>query len=290
VLVDLHLHSTASDGTNAPGEVVRLAAERGMGLIALTDHDSVDGIAEAAAAAGVAGIAMIPGVELGCEGEREVHLLGYGIDPSATAWQGFFDELQCERRERALRVVALLRGMGYAIDDNAVTGVTAPSVTRTHIAQALVAAGAAGSVREAFQRLVGPGCPAYLPRPRLSVASAADRLHAQGAVSVLAHPGLLPMAESDLERRVRAWRDQGLMGIEAYYPRHTPAQTRRFDRLARSLGMLVTGGSDAHGEPIRPTRIGDGLENWRTRDRDAQALWQAVFHRVGEWRAGSAAE
>ena len=282
MLVDLHLHSTASDGAYAPGEVVRLAVERGMRLIALTDHDSVDGVAEAAAAAKETGVALIPGVELSCEGELEVHLLGYGMDASAPAWRRFFDALQRERRERALRVVALLREMGYAIDERAVTDVSAHSVSRAHIAQALMAARVVGSVKEAFSRLLSPGRPAYLPRPPLALAEAASLMRAERVAPVLAHPGLLRMTESAVEQRVRAWREQGLMGIEVYHPYHTPAQIRRLDRLARSLGLLVTGGSDAHGEPVRPARIGDGLENWRTRDRDALALWQAVPHTVGD--------
>ncbi len=283
MFVDLHLHSNASDGVHAPGEVVRIAKERSMSLIALTDHDSVDGIGEASRAALAEGLALIPGVELSCEGEREIHLLGYGLDAEAPRWQAFFSELQQERRERALRMLALLAEQGRVLDAEQVLAMAKHSVSRAHIAQALVASGAASSVKEAFARYLAPGRPAYLPRQALPLPEALRVLRAGGAVPVLAHPGLLPMTPETLEANIRGWREQGLEGVEVYYPHHTPSLTQRLDKLARSLGMLVTGGSDMHGASVRPTRIGEGLEGWRSRKSDAEALWRRAGTTVGEW-------
>ncbi|MCL2545447.1 MAG: PHP domain-containing protein [Clostridia bacterium] len=279
---DLHLHSTASDGVHPPARVVREAASRGMSLIALTDHDSVDGVPEAASAAVREGVALIPGVELSCEGEREVHLLGYGLDIDCPAWRGFLRELQRARRDRAQRMIRLLREQGCPLDEGEVLGRAAHSMSRTHIARALVDGGMVSGVKEAFRRYLGSGCPAYVSRVRLPVDEAIGRLREAGGIPVLAHPGLLRMGREEVERSVRRWRGQGLMGVEAHYPEHTPAQAAAFDRLARELGMLVTGGSDAHGAKVRPTRIGEGLEGWAHRERDARALWRASAHKVGE--------
>jgi len=262
--------------------VVREAAERRIALIALTDHDSVDGVPEAAAAAVRESIALIPGVELSCESEREVHLLGYGLDIDCRAWRSFLQALQQARRERALRMIRLLGEQGCPLDAGEVLGRAAHSMSRTHIARALVDGGMASSVKEAFQRYLGSDRPAYVPGDRLPVSGAIERLREAGGIPVLAHPGLLRMQHDDVERSIREWRGQGLMGVEAHYPEHTPAQTAAFDRLARELGMLVTGGSDAHGAKVRPTRIGEGLEWWAHREQDARALWQASAHKVGE--------
>jgi predicted metal-dependent phosphoesterase TrpH len=281
MLVDLHLHSTASDGVDAPAEVARQAASRGIALMALTDHDSADGVAEASATATQAGVALIPGVELSCEGALEVHLLGYGLDPAEPYWTTFFEDLQTERRERARRMLTLLADQGVVLAVDALFGSVAHALSRSHIARALVDAGAARSVKEAFTRYLDPGRPAYLPRPVLPVAEAARRLRERGAVPVLAHPGLLRMSAEAVTAHIHGWREAGLEGVEAHHPRHTPTQAAAFERLARSLDMLVTGGSDTHGEAVRPTRIGEGMSAWGRRDADALALWRRCPHKVG---------
>ncbi len=277
--VDLHMHSTASDGLFSPRELVRMAAERDVRYIALTDHDTVDGLSEARDAARLYDISVIPGIELSCEGAQEVHLLGYGIDKDSPRWKEFLGLLQQERRQRAGKIVSLLQGLGCALDLEDVLRIAGPSVSRSHIAQALVVGGMVSSIKEAFQRYLGPGAPAYLPRTPLTVAEAIERLRAEGAIPVLAHPGLLRMRGVEIEQHIHMWHDQGLMGIEAHYPRHTRAQIARFEWLARSLDMLVTGGSDTHGEAIRPIHIGDGMDYWAHRSQDLLALWEAVPHR-----------
>ena len=280
--VDLHLHSTASDGASRPAQVVREAAKRRIALIALTDHDSVDGVAEAASSAVREGVAFIPGVEFSCESETEVHLLGYGLDIGHAGWRAFLREMQQARRERASRMIRLLNEQGCSLDEAAVLGSAAHAVSRTHIARALVDGRKASSVKEAFQRYLGPGCSAYALRVRLPMREAIERVGEAGGIPVLAHPGLLRMRNDVIGDCVRQWREQGLMGVEAHHPGHAPAQSAAFDRLARELGMLVTGGSDAHGALVRPTRIGEGLGGWVQSERDARALWQRAAHKAGE--------
>lgn len=281
MLIDLHLHSTASDGCHAPGEVIAMAAERGFSLIALTDHDSLDGLPEAMEAAAQSTVALLPGVELSTEGQREVHLLGYGLDPVSPSWEEFLMALQVQRRARAAEIVSILDKLGFPLDGQAIQQASAYSVTRAHIAQALVNTGAVTSVKEAFLRFLNPGRPAYVPRPMLPMQEAIEKLRAEGAVPVVAHPGRMAVHEDVVVERIRRWHEAGLMGIEAYHSHHTPTQARRFDCLARSLGMLVTGGSDFHGEGRHNVQIGSGLSAWRTRNQDAEALWHAAVCTCG---------
>ncbi len=276
MIADLHAHSTASDGQHAPTEVIALAAARGVTLLSLTDHDSIDGLMEGETAARQAGLAWIPGVELSCEGEREIHLLGYGVDARDGAWHAFFAELQAQRRTRAMAILERLRELGVCLPQEAVLGAAAHSVSRTHIAQGLMDAGAVTSIKEAFARYLRTGGPAYVARPTLTVADAVARLRARGAVPVLAHPGLIPVHEEVLTRWIAAWHEAGLMGIEVHYPRHTPEQIRRFERLARGLGLLVTGGSDFHGAAVRPSQLGMHAARWRTQEEDVAALLAAL--------------
>ncbi|MDR3050770.1 MAG: PHP domain-containing protein [Oscillospiraceae bacterium] len=282
MLIDLHLHSTASDGVLAPAALVAQAAGLGAALVALTDHDSVDGIPQARNAADAAGVALIPGVELGTEG-GEVHLLGYGLDAEAPALTAFFADLQAQRRQRASAILSKLDALGLHLDELAVAARAEHSLSRTHVAQALVAQGAVTSIKEAFERFLKPGRPAYVPRPPLPMARAIRILREAGAAPVLAHPGLLPLHEQQVYRRALIWRDEGLMGIEAYHPGHTPAQAHGFAQFARVNGLLVTGGSDFHGPSVRSVRIGDGMRGWDQKQADATALWRAARHTVGVW-------
>ena len=282
LLSDLHLHSTASDGQHAPEVLVDLAARAGMRVVALTDHDSIDGVAQARDAARRQGMAFLPGAEMSTEGEREVDILGYGLDENSLRWRRFFAELQAERRERILRIVALLQGMGYRLDVAQIDAMAARNPSRAHVARALVASGAIGSLHQAFERLLSPGRPAYVPRPLRTVGETARALREAGAVPVLAHPGRLRMQEETLLAAVTAWQAQGLMGLEAHHPAHTPTQARRYDAFARARGLLVTGGSDFHGCDVRPSRIGDGMAHWRDREADVRALWARVPHTEGQ--------
>lgn len=262
--IDLHVHSTASDGTLSPSEVVREAHARGLCAIALTDHDTMDGVAEALQAGMRLGVEVIPGVELNTESPAgEVHVLGYfpppeGWSPEADpAGHGagvvgavidreFYDLLASRRdsrAERARKMVQRLRylGMPLSYEDVLRQAGDAP-VGRPHIARALLEAGYVESVKEAFDRWLHRGGPAYVPREKLSPAEAVQAIIDAGGVPVLAHPGRI-----DGQWVIQELIDAGLEGLECYYPEHTPEQTERYLGLAREHGLVVTGGTDYHG-------------------------------------------
>ena len=285
--IDLHVHSTASDGTLSPSEVVREAHARGLCAIALTDHDTMDGVAEALQAGmrlgvdpgvrlleGIEEVAQVPDLHRGWlvreddEGHRvppagEVHVLGYfpppeGWSPEADpAGHGagvvgavidreFYDLLASRRdsrAERARKMVQRLRelGMPLSYEDVLRQAGDAP-VGRPHIARALLEAGYVESVKEAFDRWLHRGGPAYVPREKLSPAEAVQAIIDAGGVPVLAHPGRI-----DGQWVIQELIDAGLEGLECYYPEHTPEQTERYLGLAREHGLVVTGGTDYHG-------------------------------------------
>jgi len=262
--IDLHVHSTASDGTLSPSEVVREAHARGLCAIALTDHDTMDGVAEALQAGMRLGVEVIPGVELNTESPAgEVHVLGYfpppeGWSPEADpAGHGagvvgavidreFYDLLASRRdsrAERARKMVQRLRelGMPLSYEDVLRQAGDAP-VGRPHIARALLEAGYVESVKEAFDRWLHRGGPAYVPREKLSPAEAVQAIIDAGGVPVLAHPRRI-----DGQWVIQELIDAGLEGLECYYPEHTPEQTERYLGLAREHGLVVTGGTDYHG-------------------------------------------
>ena len=262
--IDLHVHSTASDGTLSPSEVVREAHARGLCAIALTDHDTMDGVAEALQAGMRLGVEVIPGVELNTESPAgEVHVLGYfpppeGWSPEADpAGHGagvvgavidreFYDLLASRRdsrAERARKMVQRLRelGMPLSYEDVLRQAGDAP-VGRPHIARALLEAGYVESVKEAFDRWLYRGGPAYVPREKLSPAEAVQAIIDAGGVPVLAHPGRI-----DGQWVIQELIDAGLEGLECHYPEHTPEQTERYLGLAREHGLVVTGGTDYHG-------------------------------------------
>lgn len=243
--VDLHTHTTASDGTLAPRDLVRLAVRHGVRVLAVTDHDSTGGLDEALdEAARHPRLTVVPGIEINCDVERaEVHVLGYLVDWRAPWFQRFLEEQRTERVARVHRIAERLAELGLPVDPAevfAVAGEGAPG--RPHVAQVLVQRGYVRSVREAFDRYLRSDGPANVPRRRLTPAEAVAVVRRAGGVPVLAHPGLA--GRDDLiPDLVRA----GLMGIEVYYAEHSAAQTAGYREICRSLGLVATGGSDYHG-------------------------------------------
>ena len=216
--VDLHLHSTASDGTLSPGALVRRAAEEGFTTLALTDHDTVAGIAEAQAAAREAGIRLIPGVELSCGAQKEIHILGYGIDPQDEPLLAFSRHRREEREARAQKMVERLAQAGMTISLSRVHELARGVVARPHVARALVEAGYASSVSDAFDRFLVPGKCGYVPREDVRVAQAVALIHGAGGIAVLAHPMQLKLGDMAIDALVREWKGQGLDGLEVYHP------------------------------------------------------------------------
>lgn len=273
---DLHLHSTASDGTLEPDELVVLAAEMGFTHLALTDHDSVAGLSRAQDAARDAGVTLIPGVELSCGAQKEIHILGYGFDPCDEHMLEFCRMRTMERRERAEKMVRRLHENGVEISLDRVMELARGVVARPHVARALVEAGYANSVSNAFDKYLLPGKCGYVPKTEVKVADAARLIASAGGVAVLAHPMELKMGEMALEALVHEWHGHGLAGIEVYHPSAANNSLPFLKNLAQRENMFVTGGSDFHGPQVRQSRIGEGLERWTTMETDVQKLLESV--------------
>ncbi|HHZ19488.1 MAG TPA: PHP domain-containing protein [Firmicutes bacterium] len=245
--VDLHTHSTASDGSLTPDELVQAAVAMGLEGIALTDHDSVDGLDQALAAGEQYGLPVIPGVELATDfGREEVHILGYGFNRRDLHLVAKLDRIRQARLDRARGMVERLQRVGANITwDDVVSLSNGRFVGRTHIYRALKAKGFIGEdpLGQAFNYYLGTEGLAYLPHREIETFEAIDLIRNTGGFPVLAHPGRMGR-----ESMLKALVDRGLAGIEVYYPTHTPGQIQSFRRLAKKFGLLVTGGSDFHGD------------------------------------------
>lgn len=241
---DLHSHTTASDGTLAPAEHVRWAAGQGLAAIGITDHDTIAGWDEAIAAARDLPIEVVPGCELSTEvGRTEVHILAYYFDRHEPAMADLLARMRGGRRARAAAMVKRLHELGYTmISLERVLELGGESVGRPHVAQCLIEAGVVRDTHEAFDRFLGMGRPAYVPRPKLTPEEAVRTVLGAGGVPVLAHPGLV--GDDDLVRSVL---EAGALGIEAYHSDHTEEQAEFYARWGREAGLIVTGGTDTHG-------------------------------------------
>jgi predicted metal-dependent phosphoesterase TrpH len=248
--VDLHLHSTASDGLSAPADVVRAARAAGIVALALTDHDTVEGVPAAQAAAQQLGIRLVPGVELSAYEEgTEVHLLGLHL-ARLDEMQQRLAVFRAARRERAQEMVRRLNAIGVRITfDDVLEGASEAALGRPHVARALVENGWARDLRDAFDRYLGAGRPAYLDKRRMLITEAIALVHDCGGIAVLAHPG----GDGTLER-LHALAGAGLDGVEVLHPSHGAEDRARLTAVGAHLGLVPSGGSDSHGGPD-PGRI-----------------------------------
>lgn len=253
-LVDLHMHSTFSDGRYTPTQLVEVAAAKGLAVLALTDHDSWNGVAEAqAAAARLGNIRVLTGVELGTQCENDsVHILGYHVNMSCEPLHAKMDEMRHGRELRLTRMLAKLDGLGYHIEVEACDPKNR-AVGRPHVAKALVAAGYFNTVQEVFDALLHRGGPAYVPQPKLAPEEAVQLIHEAGGIAVLAHPSEL----SDGTLPERLLRAVPFDGVEVYHPSADKKAQTKWLQLAQELQLLVGGGSDFHAIPDRyPTELG----------------------------------
>ena len=228
-----------------------LAAKHGVSVLAVTDHDSTEGLAEArAAAAAHPGMTIVPGIEINCDVDgAEIHVLGYFLDLEAPWFQEFLREQRAERRARVHRVLAKLAELGMFVDADEVWAlVKEGSAGRPHIAQAMVHRGYVRSVREAFDRFLHNGGPAAAPRRKLAPEQAVGIIRKARGVPVLAHPGL-----ANRDPMIPALVEAGLAGIESYYPEHSAGQTQTYIGLCQRHGLVATGGSDFHGPGVGHT-------------------------------------
>lgn len=275
--IDLHLHSTASDGVYTPAKVMQMAAARGLAAVALTDHDTVAGLAEARAAAAQVGIEFIAGIELAAEYPRgTMHILGYGIDPANQNLLALTAEIVAARDQRNRDVLGKLAALNVRIDyDDLKRRHAGAVIGRPHIAAALVRAGAASSFQDAFERFLGRGGAAFSERPNPPPSRIIDVIRGAGGVAVLAHPSQLNYeSRLELETVLHSLRTAGLAGIEVIHPDHRSDQTSDYMEFAGRLGLAMTGGSDFHAFPTDPSRIGFG------RTRVPYAWLEAVRSRM----------
>ncbi len=246
--IELHCHSTASDGTLTPEELVNRALREGLEALAITDHDTTAAFEPARRAAAGFRLEMIPAVEINCEeGDRDVHILGYYLDPASAPLQEALHELRRSRLRRLEEILVRLEELGVPVrQERVLRFAQGQSVGRPHVARAMVEAGHVADLSAAFDLYLGQGKPAFVPRRNLRPHQAIQRIREAGGVAVLAHPGQI----GD-ESLVQALAARGLQGLEAFHPSHPPLLCQHYQELASSLGLLVTGGSDFHGTEQR---------------------------------------
>lgn len=277
ILADLHLHTTASDGVLTPHELADCVHTFGITHLAITDHDNLDGIPVMREAVEAYGMILISGVELSCGGEREIHLLGYGMDIENTKLKLFCRQKRIERFERAREMVRLLNKSSYLISEARVMELAHGVPCRPHIAQALQEAGYAYSIKEAFERFLMPGKCGYVPKKHVPVTEGIQIIRDAGGIPVLAHPMLMKKSHSVLSDLIREWAKAGLGGIEVFHPSADSGDIRALLRIADACGLLVTGGSDFHGSRGGPeSEIGAALPRWTSMDSDISALLSAL--------------
>ena len=273
MIPDLHMHTTASDGVLSPMELVHFAASRGVTIMAITDHDTLDG---ADALRGVdTPIPVITGVELSMADMNGLHLLGFG-KTEAPELRRVVRELAHKRLSRAERMVEKLCGLGFALDYEEIRAKCQGSVGRPHIARAMVEKGYIRKTETAFDKYIGDDGPAYVPNERLTMAEALPLLLRNGFVPVLAHPAELEQKDVVLRMLIESWQKQGLMGVEVYHPSQQKRGYAQLDAMVRRMGLLVTGGSDYHCDDQRHGQPGCTTFYWQRAADDVSALLAAM--------------
>jgi 3',5'-nucleoside bisphosphate phosphatase len=245
LLVDLHSHSTASDGAFAPAVVVQEAHKAGLAAIALTDHDTTAGLAEAQAESDRLGIRLVPGVELSAvENDHETHILGLHLGSTAPI-DARLAELREMRRTRASKIVDLLNANGVRITFESVLEQAGnAAIGRPHVARALIAEGWAADSRDAFDRYLATGRPGFVPKEQLTIRDAIALIHAAGGLAIVAHPG-----QQGTRERIELLKNDGMDGVEVRHPGHSNEDISRLLALVEHFGLVPSGGSDWHGVP-----------------------------------------
>lgn len=264
-LVDLHTHSSFSDGTDSPAELARRAAELGLEALALTDHDTLEGVEEAAAASTALGLTFLRGIELSARREdepdelrRTVHILGYFFEPPGGALTAWLDTVAARRRARNRAMAERLQSLGYDVRLEEAEALARRVTARPHFAEVLVRKGFFPSVRAAIDALLAEGCPAYVEKEDPSPAECISRIRAAGGVASLAHPRRLGNEDPAREESiVRSLVDSGLQAVEVWHPDHDRRAVSRYAQLAHKYGLAATGGSDYHGARTPDLRLGD---------------------------------
>ena len=285
-MVDLHTHSTASDGTLTPEALVDLAVEKHLNAIALTDHDTLAGIPGACVRGNERGVEVVPGVELSAkwEGSGQMHILGYYVDCENDYLLERLQWLREHRQQRAQRIAARLKRLGVPISEHRIMEVAqGGSIGRPHIARVLVEAGHVGSISEAFDRYLKDGGPAYVEKAQFRYGEVIKLIRLAGGVAVLAHPATLQLPHESLEASLKRLIRRGLQGIEAYGNHDAPAETSFYENIGRHYGLILTGGSDFHGANKLGTELGEYFANGLP---DTDSLLEALSQRRPARTAG----
>lgn len=262
-IIDLHVHSSASDGTFTPTQLVAEAKKAGLSAFALTDHDTTDGIAEAVAAAEEAGIELIPGVELSTEYDgKEIHVVGLYIDITNESMQKHMAAFRDSRDNRNVYMLEKLRAEGFDITQEALEAMFPDAViTRAHVARYLLDKGYIPDIKTAFSEYIGEGCRCYVDRPKVTPTEAVDYILEAGGTPILAHPVMYHMPRAQLRQMIGEMKEHGLVGMEAVYSENTPSDEQDYKALAREEGLLISGGSDFHGTNKPDIKLGVGRGN-----------------------------
>jgi 3',5'-nucleoside bisphosphate phosphatase len=264
--IDLHLHTTASDGVMTPSEIVNYAKNKGLQAIAITDHDTIEGLKEGLLEGERIGLEVIPGIEISAEhSPGSMHLLGFFIDINHPILKERLEYLQRARAERNPRMAEKLNKLGINITfDEVLKASGGGQVGRPHFAQVLIGKGYVRSFQEAFDRFLKKGAPAYVEKMRFSAEESIHFINEANGVAVLAHPNTLQLnGYSELENVILRLVKTGLRGIEAYYPEHSALEVAQYKTLAERHGLLVTGGTDYHGIEKNGLDIGVGRGEMR---------------------------
>lgn len=256
--IDLHVHTTASDGTQTPSDVVRLAASLGLRAVAITDHDTVSGCAEARRAAEGLGVEVVPGIEISTKYRSAVHILGYYVDTASPSLAAVLDWEVRDRDARNRRICALMAADGLPVSYEQMRERFGEVVGRPHFAQLLCEFGLASSVSDAFARYVGRGMKYYLPRNMLSLEQSIGTILSSGGVPVLAHPFQYKLDDAGLRDLIERCLSLGLRGMECRYSGYDAAQTSYLESLAGEYSLIKTGGSDYHGSTKPHIALGRG--------------------------------
>jgi 3',5'-nucleoside bisphosphate phosphatase len=287
-VIDLHTHSTFSDGSLSPQALVHAAGEAGLSALALTDHDTTAGIPSFMRACKSAGITGVPGVEISVEfSPGTMHMLGFFMDLDHQPLQDALARLREGREQRNRKILAALCDLGMALTWGEVAALAGSDVIgRPHIAQAMINRGYASTKKEVFRRFLGRGLSAYVERFRLDPHKGIGLIRDAGGVCVLAHPFTLKLQKKKLRTCIAKLVASGLQGLEVFYPEHGPERRHQYQRLARAFDLVMTGGSDFHGDANPAIKLGRGFDNVYVSD----AILDDLRERVGQVDKGSSKE
>lgn len=271
--IDLHTHSSCSDGALTPSELVHFAHSKDYNVLALCDHDCIGGIEPAQQKAQKLNMTIIPGIELSCMTDREIHILGYGINPRNQQLQHFCNSLIQFRENRAYEILKKLHNLRKPLEYDHVAQYAKGAIGKPHIARSMIDYGYVQSIQEAFDLYLDTGKPADVPKQILTVSDAIRLITEAGGIAVLAHPMELRLEDEQLYALILEWKGAGLIGLESYHPSANHKQAEALHDFALRYDLLTTGGSDFHRHGSGEHLLGEGLERWKTKSTDIARLF-----------------